>query len=360
MVDPGHRPQRRLVGVAVGPAHRAAGREGAARGEVDQRRRRPPDGGERLVTLGVQPREAAEQPQRVRHPRVVVDGVGLADLNRLAGVHDQHPVGHPGHHPEVVGDQHDRRRGALLHAPQGVQDLRLDGHVQGGGRLVGDDHVRVVGHRHGDDGPLPHPAGELVRVVPGPVGGVGDADQVEQLHGPGPGLGFADVLVGQDRLLELPADRVHGVQAGHGVLEDHGDLLAPDSGLLLVGQPEQVAAAEVDLAADAGRAGKQAHDRQGGHALAGARLADDPQHLPRLEGIADAPHGVDDAVVGGEVDGQVLDLEHRHGGHQARTLVWVGSKASRSPSPMKFTVSAMITMNKPGNQNSHGRVVAAC
>src|SRR6266511_1525518 len=108
------------------------------------------------------------------------------------------------------------------------------------------------------------------------------------------------------------------------------------------------------------RPGKLAHDRQGGHALAGARLADDPQHLPRLEGVADAPHGMDDAVVCGEVDSQVLDLEHRHGGHQARTLVWVGSKASRSPSPMKFTVSAMITMNRPGNQNSHGRVVAAC
>ena len=33
-----------------------------------------------------------------------------------------------------------------------------------------------------------------------------------------------------------------------------------------------------------------------------------------------------------------------------------GSKASRRPSPMKFTDSAMIMMNRPGHQNSQGRV----
>src|SRR5699024_10403507 len=33
-----------------------------------------------------------------------------------------------------------------------------------------------------------------------------------------------------------------------------------------------------------------------------------------------------------------------------------GSKASRSPSPMKFTLSTTAMMNTPGHQNSHGRV----
>ena len=38
---------------------------------------------------------------------------------------------------------------------------------------------------------------------------------------------------------------------------------------------------------------------------------------------------------------------------------WRGSNASRSPSPMKFTDSAMMMMNRPGHQNSHGRVEKA-
>lgn len=33
-----------------------------------------------------------------------------------------------------------------------------------------------------------------------------------------------------------------------------------------------------------------------------------------------------------------------------------GSNASRRPSPMKFTHRAMTMMNRPGHQNSHGRV----
>ena len=33
----------------------------------------------------------------------------LPGLDQVAGVHHQHPVGDPGHHPEVVGDQDDRR-----------------------------------------------------------------------------------------------------------------------------------------------------------------------------------------------------------------------------------------------------------
>ena len=39
--------------------------------------------------------------------------------------------------------------------------------------------------------------------------------------------------------------------------------------------------------------------------------------------------------------------------------VWRGSNASRSPSPRKFTLSAMATMSMPGHQNSQGRLVNA-
>jgi hypothetical protein len=79
-----------------------------------------------------------------------------ARLHQPAGVHHRHPVGQPGHHAEVVGDEDDRRPRALLHAAKDVQHLGLDRHVEGGGRFVGDQHVGVVGHGHGDDDPLLH------------------------------------------------------------------------------------------------------------------------------------------------------------------------------------------------------------
>ena len=52
----------------------------------------------------------------------------------------------------------------LPHVEHQVQHLRLDGHVERRRRLVGDQQLRIAGHRHGDHHPLPHPARELVRI----------------------------------------------------------------------------------------------------------------------------------------------------------------------------------------------------
>ena len=45
------------------------------------------------------------------------------------------------------------------------EDLRLDDHVERGRRLVGDEELRPQHERERDHDPLPHPAGELVRVL---------------------------------------------------------------------------------------------------------------------------------------------------------------------------------------------------
>ena len=65
-----------------------------------------------------------------------------------------------------------------------LEDLRLDGHVERGGRLVGDQQPGPAGHRHRDQRALPHAAGELVRVLLEPAPRVGDADPVEQARRP--------------------------------------------------------------------------------------------------------------------------------------------------------------------------------
>ena len=78
---------------------------------------------------------------------------------------------------QVVGDQQQRHaEPALQIAASSCQDLRLDGDVERGGRLVGDQQVGLVGERHGDHHPLALAARELVRVGVEPRLGVGDAD----------------------------------------------------------------------------------------------------------------------------------------------------------------------------------------
>ena len=60
------------------------------------------------------------------------------------------------------------------------QHLGLHGDVERGGRLVGDDQLRVARDRHRDHHALPQPAGQLVRVGPHPALRLGDADGGQQ------------------------------------------------------------------------------------------------------------------------------------------------------------------------------------
>ena len=107
-----------------------------------------------------------------------------------------------------------------------MDDLRLHGHVQRRGRLVGDEQRRVHDQGHGDGGALAHAAGEMVWVLVDPLFRIGNADPAHHVDGDaalvgGVGVG-APVLdvghlpgVGHDRDLRR-----------HRVLEDHGHLFA--------------------------------------------------------------------------------------------------------------------------------------
>ena len=57
------------------------------------------------------------------------------------------------------------RPNRALQLAQQVEDLRLDGDVERRRRLVGDHERRIAGERDGDHRPLPHAAGQLMRIV---------------------------------------------------------------------------------------------------------------------------------------------------------------------------------------------------
>ena len=89
-------------------------------------------------------------------------------LDDAAGIHDDHPMGEFGDNAEIVGDQHDRRAGALAQVAQQVENLRLNGDVERRRGLVGDQDLGIAGQRHGDHDALPHAAGKLMRVFVDP------------------------------------------------------------------------------------------------------------------------------------------------------------------------------------------------
>ena len=67
---------------------------------------------------------------------VVKNFLRRSDLDDFPGVHHGHPVRHPGHHPQVMGNQNRCRAKGPLDFPQKVQNLRLDGDIQSGSGFV--------------------------------------------------------------------------------------------------------------------------------------------------------------------------------------------------------------------------------
>ena len=210
--------------------------------------------------------------------------VDVAQLDHAPCVHDDHAVGELGDQAEVVRDEDDRGVCLPLGRLDHLHDLSLDRHVERRRRLVGDEHRRRVGNRHGDHPALPHASRELVRVLAVALLGIGDADEREQADDPP--LGFVLVharVVGADRLRDLRADGQHRVERRHQVLEDHRHVAAADLAELVFRHLEEIATLEDRFAAgnSARWLRNQPQHREHGDALAGAGLADDAEHLAR-------------------------------------------------------------------------------
>ncbi len=241
-----------LAGAAVQVRVVAARVERASRRHVDQARRRALDRDQPLAALPVDPRHRAEQTPGVRVLRPVEDVLRGAVLDRAAGVHHLDVVGQLGDHAEVVGDDDDGGVELTLQVPDQVQDLRLHGHVEGGGRLVRDQQVGVAGQRHRDHRALPHTAGELVRVGVHPLVRLRDADPVEHLDRVLARDLLAHLVVHPVGLDDLVPDGVERVHRRQRVLEDHRHPLAAERADLLRRRRDQVLAVEEDLTADLG------------------------------------------------------------------------------------------------------------
>ena len=213
--------------------------------------------------------------------------VRLLHLAALVLNHDA--VGGFGDDAHIVGD-HDQPHAVFgLQPDQQIEDLFLDGHVERGRRLVSDQQLRIAGDRHGDHHALALAARHLVRKGTEPLLRLGDTDKREELDGARPALRLVHAHVEAQHFLDLKADGEAGIEAGHRLLEDHGDVLADDLAPLRRVELQQIDAVELHLVGgNGGAVGQQAHDGQHRHRLARAGLADDRQHFALLDRKIDA------------------------------------------------------------------------
>src|SRR5215211_2764014 len=98
------------------------------------------------------------------------DLLGGTQLHLLASVGHADAVAEIAGQPDVVGDEEHRDAGILLEVLEEIHDLRLDADVEGGSRLVENEHIRVERQRGGDADALALSAAELVWVATGEIG----------------------------------------------------------------------------------------------------------------------------------------------------------------------------------------------
>ena len=134
---------------------------------------------------------------------------------------------------------------------------------------------------------------------------------------------------------QLLADLDDGVQAGHGILEDHGDLITADLVERLLIDLQQILTVIDDLAGLIdGITGLDAKDGLGGDGLTGAGLTDDGQSLALGQLEIDAADRLDLTVAGTERDAKIFNMQF--GFHQSSTPLMEGLKASRRPLPNRL------------------------
>ena len=246
---------------------------------------------------------------------VIVDVVRGADLHDVARIHDGHPVSDVGHDAEVVGDENDGQLVLDLHLLEQLQNLRLNGHVQRGGGFVADQDLRVAGHGNGDDDALAHTAGKFMGVLAEAHFGVRNAHVPQVFQRLFLGSLAVQPLMQLHGLHDLIADGLQRVQAGHGVLHDHGDLMAADAEPVLflfqVGQADGLAVVGTEVVDGAGGDGavgvQQAHEALGEDALARTGFAHNGEDFAVVDVEVDAPDGVEHFSTQIELDVQTLD-----------------------------------------------------
>ena len=253
--------------------------------------------------LGVQGGDGRHKGLGVGVQQVVEEFFGLGLLHHGAQVHDGHLVAQVADHGHLVGDEEHGQGELLPQIHHQVQDLGLDGHVQGGDRLVGHDEGGVQQQGPGDGQTLELTAGHLTgNAVEGVFGEVDLLKQVLDLL-----LGLiAGDLVDLGHLPQGRADLLLGVEGGVGVLEDH--LHVPAKGKqILTGQVGDIPALEVDLASGDGLQTEEGA-AQGG--LAAAGLTHDAEDAALGDRDGHVADGVEDLLgfsqlLGG--DGELLD-----------------------------------------------------
>src|SRR5579884_2605709 len=131
------------------------------------------------------------------------DSASIHDIDVLAGTCNN---------TQVVGDKHDGCTKFVREAFHQFEHLSLNGHIQGGRWLIGDQELGIASQRDSDHDALTHATTELVWIAFGATFGIWYAHQIQHFNCSPPGLiivhVFAVAFDGFRNLVSHSKDRI--------------------------------------------------------------------------------------------------------------------------------------------------------
>ena len=294
-------------------------------------------------------------------------------------VHDHDVLGDVGDDTQIVGDHQHRHREFVLEVVHQLEDLRLDGDIERGGRFIGNQQCRAADQRHGDHGALAQAAGQFEGVVVEGGARIRKTGEAQHVDGQFTPLCPRAAAVKMERLADLVTHRVQRRQGGHRLLEDHRYASAangPHRPAVLLERDDvdrRFATFKGIVKQDAARRDlgclrQNAHDRLGNHCLAGARFTDQRQGARRPHRQRRSLDSLDGAVSDPEADVEILDLDE--GGHDRTSSpssdVWTNPMAARlarvtglsvNPRSRATRAASPTTSSNPSREES---ILMAC
>ena len=291
--------QRWAGSMALWLCQRTTRRKVTALRQVGQIRGLAVDAGQGLTAV-LQRGQTVEQRDGVRVTRAGENLQGGAAFDNPPGVHHGDAVAHLGHDAEVMGDEDQRHIGLPLQVFEQAEILGLDGHIERGRGLVGQQQAWLTGDGDGPGHPLAHATAHLMRKGRHTLLWRTNAYLLQQLDDAPLQAAAAQTAMQAQRLGNLHAHGKGRVERSHGILQNHGDLCPAQLAHLLGTLVQQIFAVKENFSADnaAARLRHQAHNGQAGHRLARAGLADNPQGFAPLHGKAGAIDGFHHATPG--------------------------------------------------------------
>ena len=101
-------------------------------------------------------RDRAQKAHGVWHRRVGENLVNACTFNSLACIHNEDIICSTGNNTKIMGYKDNCCIGFTLRNSKQVQHLRLDGHIKGCSRFIGNDHIGVIGNSDSNHNALAH------------------------------------------------------------------------------------------------------------------------------------------------------------------------------------------------------------